>query len=30
MQPGYHVEGPINAVYTEILLSRLCQEDSHV
>ncbi|XP_066995044.2 cadherin-like and PC-esterase domain-containing protein 1 [Anabrus simplex] len=21
---GYHVEGPINAIYTEILLSRLC------
>jgi hypothetical protein len=27
MGPGYHVEGPINAIYTEILLSRLCHED---
>lgn len=27
MGPGYHVEGPINAVYTEILLSRLCPEE---
>ncbi|PNF28414.1 hypothetical protein B7P43_G16403, partial [Cryptotermes secundus] len=26
--PGYHVEGPINAIYTEILLSRLCHEDA--
>ncbi|PSN51812.1 hypothetical protein C0J52_10892 [Blattella germanica] len=25
MGPGYHVEGPINAIYTEILLSRLCE-----
>jgi hypothetical protein len=28
MGPGYHVEGPINAIYTEILLSRLCHEDA--
>jgi hypothetical protein len=30
MGPGYHVEGPINAIYTEILLSRLCHEDADV
>jgi hypothetical protein len=30
MGPGYHVEGPINAIYTEILLSRLCQDDTDV
>ena len=28
--PGYHVEGPINAIYTEILLSLLCQEDTNL
>jgi len=27
---GYHVEGPINAIYTEILLSLLCQEDTNL
>lgn len=25
-QPRFHVEGPINAIYSEILLSRICSE----